>query len=578
VLRWVIAFIVLGLLAAAYPPASRLVKRFQAQRLTAQALNLIEHQQWPDAAKKIRNAFQLRPTDVEIWRANARLLSRTHRGASAIEWWSKIAQSRALSLQDRRDCAAAALSTNDLALASEQINLILAQQDAPTPIDLLLVGQLAVLRGDNTAALDSAKRAAADSRSGLSELLRTNLLILLATAQNSPDFVVASSQLVQMARNPADSVSLEALTVLARQLSAARPSEDADQPLSIPLPKFSTTNISALEIADRLEQHPSSRGYHKMLALEMRARAQPAREDELIARAIQSYGPSDDETVAALGAWLYTRGRFLSMLEIVPLERAALSRDLLLERIDALAALGRLSELKEMLLTEYPVLPQSYQHMYLAVVRSRLAEAAATVNEWERAVDAADTVQSLLALAEYAEKNGRLDVAEAAYAQTIRKQPELRSSYAARLRLLEAMGQTGNAHQLALEMAQVWPDDVGTHFHEIYLRLLQGASASEVKAAEKEAEASISKNPWDGIARSTLALARLKLGRAAAALEVLSDPNTDIPASSISWPVYVAALAANGWKDKAREEALKITAVTILPEERALFAPLLETQ
>jgi hypothetical protein len=138
------------------------------------------------------------------------------------------------------------------------------------------------------------------------------------------------------------------------------------------------------------------------------------------------------------------------------------------------------------------------------------------------------------------------------------------------------MGQTANAHKLATEMAQLWPDDVGTHFHEVYLRILRGASEAEVNAAEKEAAAAILKNPWDGIARSTLALARLKQKRAAAALEALSDPKTDIAASSISWPVYVAALAANGWKDKAREEAQKITAVTILPEERALFAPLLE--
>jgi hypothetical protein len=39
--------------------------------------------------------------------------------------------------------------------------------------------------------------------------------------------------------------------------------------------------------------------------------------------------------------------------------------------------------------------------------------------------------------------------------------------------------------------------------------------------------------------------------------------------------VHAAALAANGWKDKAREEAQKVATTKLLPEERALVAPLL---
>jgi tetratricopeptide (TPR) repeat protein len=229
-----------------------------------------------------------------------------------------------------------------------------------------------------------------------------------------------------------------------------------------------------------------------------------------------------------------------------------------------------------MLLTEYPVLPQTFQHMYLAVVRARLGETAAIENEWQRALEKADSTQNLLALADYAEKNDSLETAEAAYARAITKQPGLRSAYVARLRLLEAMGQTVQAHNVAAEMSRVWPGDLSTHIHDIYLRLLLGDSEVDARSAEREAEVLVSKNPWDGVACSTLALARLKQGRAASALEALSDPKTNLPPSAISWPVYAAALAANGWKDKARAEAQKLTTVRLLPEERALIAPLIE--
>jgi tetratricopeptide (TPR) repeat protein len=376
-----------------------------------------------------------------------------------------------------------------------------------------------------------------------------------------------------LARTSPNIVSLEALTVLARQLSAAPPGHASDQPLSIPLPQFSAENISALEIADRLEQHPDARPYQKMLALEMRARAEPGREAELITHAIESYGQGDDQTVAALGAWLYTRGHFESMLQILPLERAVLSRELLVERIDALAALRQFKELKQMLLvTEYSVLPQTYQHMYLAVVRAQLGEAAATVNEWQRALEIAGTADVLLALAEYAQRNGPPEIVVEALARAIIRQPGLRSAYVWRLHLLENIGPTGKAHEVAVEMVGLWPDDIATRMHEIYLRLLLTSSVAEAESAEQEAERLRAILPSEGVARSTIALARLKQGRAAAAREALSDTIDQPPPSNVSWPVYVAVLEATGWKDKAREEAQKLSAVRMLPEERTLIA------
>jgi tetratricopeptide (TPR) repeat protein len=292
---------------------------------------------------------------------------------------------------------------------------------------------------------------------------------------------------------------------------------------------------------------------------------------------MESYGQGDDQTVAALGAWLYTRGHFDSILQILPLERATLSRELLVERIDALAALRQFEELKQMLnVTEYSVLPQTYQRMYLAVVRGRLGETAATANEWQRALEVAGSADTLLALADYAQKNGPPEIVDEALGRAIIKQPGLRSAYVSRLRLLETIGPTSKAQKVAAEMVRLWPDDTATQMHQIYLRLLTSASQVEAKAAENDAEVLATRVSSDGVSRSTVALARLKQGHPAAAMEVLIDPAANLPASSISWPVYAAVLDANGWKDKAREEAQKLTAVKLLPEERALIAPLLK--
>ena len=354
----------------------------------------------------MQTSFWLSQTQPETWRAYALLLTRTGQSALAVEWWQKIAQSRPLSMEDHRNYAAAALSARELIIASAQIDLLLTQQAGPTPRDLVLAGQLATLRGYSSYAVGYAERILGDVSSDSRERLGANLLILANRPFDLPMYAKASGNLLNIARDETDRASTQALAVLAQQRLPGLTNPVAES-LSISLPDISNKAISLNEIADRLARNPNSRPFHQMLALELRARAEPARTDELIARAIQSYGDEDDETLVALGSWLYSHSRFESMLGVLPLERAARRRELLMERIDAMASLGRLAEVKELLLREYPVLAQAFQHMYLAVVNARLGETTAAANEWYRALDAATSPRTLIGLADYAEKEWR---------------------------------------------------------------------------------------------------------------------------------------------------------------------------
>ncbi len=575
-LLWIAGFIfAAAVVGFAALPAWRALKGWRAHQFAEEASHFIELEQWNDAAQKIHGALQLRQMDPEAWHANAQLLSRAGRGAAAVEWWSKISRTRPLSNEDRRDYATASLSANELGLAETQINALFAAQQKPTPADLLLAGQLDVLRGRNAEALGNVSRAESDAAISPREELTANLLELTAALQDSPQYVEASRRLVQMARSESNQISLEALVILAKQLAARPPGASPDRPLAIPLPQLSPQNMAAVELADRLERHPNSRPYHKMLAMEMRARADPGREGALIEQALKTYGESDDQTATALGAWLYTRGHFQAILKLLPPERAILNRDLLLERIDAQAALGRFVELKNTLsVSEYPVLPSTYQHMYLAVVRGRLGEGLAAANEWHMAFDFATTTEVLLALADYAQKNERPEIVDQALAKAIIKQPGLRSANVWRLRVLETIGPTANAHDLANDIIALWPEDIETRLHEIYLRLLLDTSVENAQIAEREAIAISAKTRAEGLARSTIGLAKLRQGHPAAALDALGGSNLETPGPNVSWPVYAAALAANGWKEKARYQAEKLAAVKLLPEERALIAPL----
>lgn len=564
-----LGFAVLILILA--QPVSRVIRGWQARRLARDATALMDKGEWTQASKEARDAFQLRETEPETWLAIARLLARTGQGNAALQWWQKIAQSRALTVSDRRDYASSALSSNELALASEQIDVLLAQKP-PAPADLLLAGQLATLRGDSQSAVHYAEGVLGESKAAPREVFGATTLLFANLTSRSPSYANAVDRLIGLARSDPTPASLQALELLARQVPRPRMTDTGPPPLTINSPGTLPNPISRKEVAERLENHPNARPPDRLLALDVRVRDDPSRADEFTKKAIESFRGGDDDTLAALGAWLFERGQFEAMLEVLPLDRATRRRELFLERIDALSALGRFSEVEAMLSDEHSVLDQALQHMYLAVAHSKLGEQKASENEWQRAVQGADTTQKLLVIAQYAETNGASEIADAAYAEVLTKQPHLRSAYAARLRLAESTGRTADAERIATEMMRLWPDDLATHVREIYLRLLLDSSGAQAAAAEKELESLANSNPIGWNTQMATVLAHLRAGHPAAALTAANVVPVG-PAPDAAFALRSAAFAANGWKDKAREDAQKLATAKLLPEERALIVP-----
>src|SRR5262249_27622994 len=122
--------VVAALAAAIYfvaPPVGGAIKAWQSRRLAHQAFALIDQEQWSEANAKARDAYLLRPSEPEAWRAIARLLYRTGQGPAALEWWKKVEEEHRLTLEDRRDYAGAALAAGELATAQTQSDQLLAQ-------------------------------------------------------------------------------------------------------------------------------------------------------------------------------------------------------------------------------------------------------------------------------------------------------------------------------------------------------------------------------------------------------------------------------------------------------------------
>ena len=647
-------FVFLGAIAAcvlgvgiyfAAPSIGGAIKGWQSRRLAREAFALIDQKKLIEAAAKARDAYALRFTEPESWRAVGRVASRTGQWAAALEWWKKVDDANRLTAEDRRDYIAAAVVSGEIALAAKQVEALLAQHAGPTPIDIVWAGQVAARQSNPALALDYAERVLADKRAKPNDVLSAATLILSVTSPYSEPYARAWKQIEDVARDPKNPGSLDALVVLAREdgvppmsppggkpsLSLESPPAQSPTPAiegaaaspgalvsaqattpplgstpgstpetqsrdtltltlaPTPPPVLSGRTMSLTDVANALENHPQARSYHKLLALELRARHDPILTDQYVADAVERFGNAArlaqlyqgtaelaDETLVALAAWLNKIGRPAKTLEVLPQALASQRQDLFLQYLNALAALQRWNEIKDLLISERVPIEPVLQHMYLAVAQTHMGSATGATNEWQRALEVAKTPEKLSTLAKYAEQNSANEIADAAYADAIKVEPKNREAYTGRLRLALAAGKTADAQTIAAEIIQLWPDDAGARNQDAYLRLLLGASGEQAEAAERDAEVLVKKEPQNWFARATLGLARLRLGRnedALAAFRGVKATGNEAPGALA---VRAAILVVNGYEEGARNDALLLVAKPLLPEERALIAPLLQ--
>ncbi len=619
-LFFLLAVVVVVVFAAVvYFTAPRLggaIKAWQSRRLARQAFAMIERKQWSDANAKARDAYLLRQSEPEAWRAIGRLLSRAGQPAPALDWWKKLDYQHLLTIEDRRDFAGAALAVGDLTAAAPQIEALLAQRAGPAPVDIVLAGQLAVRRSDAVLAVDYAERALADKLAKPYDILSAATLVLSVTTRDSQPYIDAWKRIEDLARDPKNAVSLEALVFLAREQSRApAPSTSDNASLSLggvasaqttpgtpnvrqsdglvpwrasgpgslsfglgptPQPTSGAPTMRTLEVANALENHPEDRPYHKLLALELRAQHDPPLAHEYVAQAVERFGNGDDEALVALAAWLNTLGQPAKVLQLLPTERASRRQDLFLQHLNAMAALQRWNEVKDALTSERFPFDPVLQHMYLAMARTHLGEATAATNEWQRSLEAANTLEKLFALAQYAEQNHAGEIADKAYSEAIKLAPKNRAAYAGRLRIALASEHTAQAQAVAAEIVQLWPDDAAARNQDAYLRLLlRQLPEGAAEAAERQAEILVAQEPWNWSARATLGLARFRLGRKEDALAVFRTVRATGSEPPGALAVRAAILAVNGYEEGARGDARNLGAEHLLPEERALIAPLL---
>jgi hypothetical protein len=592
----IIVLVVLGLGVLLARPTRNAIKAWQARRHAGNALALIEKQEWSSARDEAVAAYQLRPTEPEAVRAIARLLSRT-RQTQALEFWDQLSKIEPLRREDLRDDAAIALFAGDASRAATAIKQLTTHQSEPG--DLLLQAQLNIQANAPDLAREDCEKILKDSRANRREQFQAAAIELQFSGANKGANAIWGR--IEEIAHGTDDVSLDALVVLA-QRALASPSALLGQAHRLPPTEDSASRNARPtdspfqdlgSLSRSLESHPLAHAVHKLLALDLLERARVAAHSELIERAVSQFHQGDADGVAALARWLNSKEEYQRVIDSISLEQALKGREVFLQYLDALGALGRWNDIKQLLESERFPLDPVVQRMYIARCNAQLNEKTAADNNWQRALEATsgDPIK-LMQVGGFAEKNGRLDIADGAYRDALIHIPRFRPAYDGRLRVAQASRETKKIHEVLAEMLAIWPNDTAIQNDEAYTHLLlmrtkstansqpstrnsfEAADPAEALKIEKVAADLVKREPKSLPHRTLLALARLRAGLVNSALDAygIEVPEEVITPSAVA--VRAVALAANGRQNEATELLRNLNRDALVPEERTMIGSL----
>jgi tetratricopeptide (TPR) repeat protein len=542
-----IAVALLGLLLAARPMYHALKAR-RAAHFAAEGNALFAQERWNDAAAKYRAALQLDPLGLEGLRGAARLATRVAR-PEAWDLWEQVVKLPASTATDRQEFAGLAVQLGRMEVAERAIGaLVRSQPDAAT---LTLATLFFQRKGNREKALEFARAAAKAAPNDGAAPFR--VAELLAASDSESERAEAREILWAVSARPGK-YQHAALDALARAPELPRDEQQRVLSALKNLPDSTVTDdLLIADLALRLDPDAAAKIY-----------------DETIAK--WSAGPV--ATQIDLLRWLNAHAQFDRSLTLVSNETALTNSQLLLARLDALAALARWDEIDAILARADLPLDPSVAESFRARAAQARGQTLDVRVHWDRALAlAGGDAGKLRFVANFAEQSQAYDRAIDAYQQLARHPGQADFAYRACQRLLEQSPDTAAARAIAAKLAALAPNDADAADQLAYLDFLTGEiSDANLDKAKARAQSAPNRLAY----RVTLALGFLEKHDAGAALAQFSGPAPiDWTKTPAAWrAVYAAALVANDDAARAREIAAAIPRERLKPEERRLIAAL----
>ena len=548
--RWlIVALVAVALAAGAYfaRPAWRALKQVRASGFANSAKDARTQGNPGLALEYARSALQLEPYNPDYVRLNARILSDLGTD-TCLKFWQHLADLAGADTEDRFSYLEATLAFRRPDLAGPTFSNLSAS--TPPSARLQRLGVLHHLGARATNAALACARTALQ----LEPTNPTNALLvasLIPSTANAADRAQSRSLLRDIAQSHTG-LRLVAL----RRLVHTGIGERVDREWT----------------AQTLSQLPTRTAPEEVLLAETLVRLDPSTIQHTLSNLIVRIPHDDREMLTLVVEALSRLGRHHEVLQLTTADRGFFNRSLFKARLDALSALQRDAEAYQLLLTHGAPMPAF--DLALARIKAAIKARDSTRRDhhFSELVEACgDEPDRIRAVAEFAEKEGALDVAAITWKKFGAAPGQTTVAQRALQRIADRRGDTWNARDHARNALRSDATLPSLKLEIAYYDLLLGEN---IEAALAEARAGVSEDPRDFFARAAVALAHLRLGEPEKARVALDRFLLDTPQPR---PDALAILAAtcgqNGFVVRAREIAAKIPLDRLRPEERELLLP-----
>lgn len=535
------AVVVLGLGVALAVPQ---VKNWRARQFAESADRLRAEGKLQEAFNNASSALQMRPGLPEVQRAYARVLFDANE-PKGLQVMQKLIDSGQAQPEDRLELAEASLRFGDIPLAEREAFQLL-QEGQCTPAALHVLARVRL-----------AQRRAPDALQALKESLEAGgghqpalLLARLQIASNEPAALASALDLLRPIARQGDQAGLEALLVLMDS-----PALESDEG-----PAWITA----------LRDHPLASDTQKLAAASAEIMLQPSQSAQVVRKTIEGYGNSSGEARANLGRWLNQHHKYNETLDAITPEEASIRSDLFLIRLDAMAGRKDWQAIANLLRKDELPLSNAVVQLYRGRAARELGRPEEAATFYRRAiVQASPTPDLMWYVIEYLQRIGEDRVLEQELRRLTENPAAARQAFASLVPIVQKRQDAEELYKLYDSMLKRLPADSVVQNDHRYFAALTGRRADVSGGRELMAQ-----EPRMLSYRVTLALALLKSGQQAAALQVFDgitlDPAQIQPYQRV---VLAAVLGANGREAEARQLARSVAGDSVTVQELELIAP-----
>jgi len=538
--------LLLGLLAA--KPVFHWFKSNRAAQLAASANKLVDAGKWNEAADKFRAALQLDPVNYPALRGAAHLASRVGR-PEALDLWEQVVKRSSATVSDQQDYAEQLLLAGRPRMAAAIIEALL--KNSPDTRTLELASRYSRSTADMGKAIQFARLAAKNSPGD--SLVSFRLAELLATSTDPAHRAEARQILWKISENanPYRQVAIEAL--------AGSPE---------------LTDSERQKVLELLGAFTSKTIEDSLLEADLRLQMQSVQPGLLYDQVTARWNQADVPQLIELGRWLNLHQQPERVLSLFPLDTALKNNQLLLVRLDAMAALQRWTDIDTLLSRPELTLDPSVSESFRA--RSAQEQNAPLDAElhWNHAVSlASGDPFKLRFVANFAEQSRASAVALKAYDQLAKFPEHAAFAYHGIERLSGRAADLTVQRAAAEKMTAIAREEPNATAQLAYLNLLAG---SDVEKNTTTAAKLVQQHPDRLSFRVTAALGFLRQYDAGQALAQFKGPSAAPPIDWSQAPpnwraVYAAVLMANEQTAAAAEIIRTIPMSQLSAEERALI-------